>query len=295
MIKRIIYLKPALIRLFIFSVQHNLTPFILCPEEWTLLVKIEKIREIVVVPTKHFSRSKYPTLQLQLPYYTTLLQQLRAIVKAEDDSLSGNPILSVACDEAWAILNKYWIETDKDTAVAIAMILDPRCKLDELATLGWKPAYICQAKTHFERIYQNHYAQLDLPPPTALNKPNNPLADLFGGGVHDIFHDQTETTRWLQESRENWQTDSVIWWHLYGHSFPKGLSKMARDYLSVPASSVAATHLFSRAGDIITKKRNRLLDSATRNLLLIKSWSGQPDYEEWEMAEERWAEYGGDT
>jgi hypothetical protein len=38
-------------------------------------------------------------------------------------------------------------------------------------------------------------------------------------------------------------------------------------------------------GDIITKKRNRLVDNTARALLLVKNWIGQPDVEAWEIDE----------
>jgi hypothetical protein len=44
------------------------------------------------------------------------------------------------------------------------------------------------------------------------------------------------------------------------------------------------------AGDIITKKRNKLGDSTANILLLVKKWIGQPDVEEWERVDEEEAE-----
>jgi hypothetical protein len=36
------------------------------------------------------------------------------------------------------------------------------------------------------------------------------------------------------------------------------LAKVARDYAGIPGSSVPSARVFSRAGDLITNKRNRL-------------------------------------
>lgn len=59
---------------------------------------------------------------------------------------------------------------------------------------------------------------------------------------------------------------------------------MAKDYLSAPASSVPSEQIFSLAGDIITKKRNKLLEGSCSSLLLLKSWLKDPELEDWELS-----------
>lgn len=85
--------------------------------------------------------------------------------------------------------------------------------------------------------------------------------------------------------------DIICWWKLHAHRYPN-LSRIAWDYLSIPASSVPSEHLFSRAGDIITKKRNRLLDTSCSALLLVKSWLSFPEVEQWELDNEEEVEEG---
>ena len=47
---------------------------------------------------------------------------------------------------------------------------------------------------------------------------------------------------------------------------------MARDYLAIPASSVPSEQVFSRAGDIISKKRNHLEGVTIAVLMCLQSW-----------------------
>ena len=49
---------------------------------------------------------------------------------------------------------------------------------------------------------------------------------------------------------------------------------------------------FSVAGDIVTKKRNRMVGSTIRLLMLTKAWLGLPEVESWEEAEETRGEDG---
>ena len=50
------------------------------------------------------------------------------------------------------------------------------------------------------------------------------------------------------------------------------LAILARRYLAIPASSAPSESIFSIAGDIITKKSNRLSDESFRLILVLKNW-----------------------
>ena len=56
--------------------------------------------------------------------------------------------------------------------------------------------------------------------------------------------------------------------------------------------SVPSEQAFSVAGDIVTKKRNRMVGSTIKLLLLTKAWLGLPEVEVWEEAEETRGEDG---
>ncbi|EZA56785.1 hypothetical protein X777_03224 [Ooceraea biroi] len=47
---------------------------------------------------------------------------------------------------------------------------------------------------------------------------------------------------------------------------------MACDFLSIPATSVPAERLFSKAALFIRKHRNKLNDDSARSLLCLQSW-----------------------
>ena len=73
------------------------------------------------------------------------------------------------------------------------------------------------------------------------------------------FMSPTQTSRGLQ------------WWQSHTSTFPV-VAEVARRMLSIPATSVASGRLFSKAGDVITKKRNQLsLSCANRVLFLMEN------------------------
>ena len=61
------------------------------------------------------------------------------------------------------------------------------------------------------------------------------------------------------------------WWKAHETEYPL-LSKIARDYLCIMATSVPCEQLFSIAGLTITKSRNRLTGKSARAILYLKSW-----------------------
>src|SRR6266513_1782414 len=61
------------------------------------------------------------------------------------------------------------------------------------------------------------------------------------------------------------------WWKTHSSEYPN-LAKLARDYLSIQASSVPCEQLFSIAGQVLCKSRNRLTGELVRACICLRSW-----------------------
>ena len=72
--------------------------------------------------------------------------------------------------------------------------------------------------------------------------------------------------------------DILSWWKSMSTQFPR-LSKTAKYYLCIPATSTTSERSFSIANDIITKKRNRLKPETVEKLTFLKNnFSYIPEY-----------------
>ncbi|KIL55364.1 hypothetical protein M378DRAFT_47362, partial [Amanita muscaria Koide BX008] len=79
-----------------------------------------------------------------------------------------------------------------------------------------------------------------------------------------------EVTRYLQAPTET-TADPLLWWYEHRQLYP-GLSHMARDYHSIPATSVNVEHVFSSGRMLISYLRNRLQVETARALLCLGDW-----------------------
>ena len=68
---------------------------------------------------------------------------------------------------------------------------------------------------------------------------------------------------------------ALEFWRVNQGTFPL-LSYVARVVLSIPGTSVPSERLFSAAGEILTKPRNRLGSDLMRALLCLDSMMSQP-------------------
>ena len=61
------------------------------------------------------------------------------------------------------------------------------------------------------------------------------------------------------------------WWRNH-ESYYSFLFKIARDYIGIPSTSVPSEQAFSKSGELINKKRNRLGDNSIEACMCLNSW-----------------------
>ncbi|XP_072397505.1 uncharacterized protein [Diabrotica undecimpunctata] len=72
-----------------------------------------------------------------------------------------------------------------------------------------------------------------------------------------------EVNQYLCKPRVASSDDILEWWRTHETEY-QTLSKMARDFLSIPATSLPTERLFSKISLVIRKHRNRLSDESAR-------------------------------
>jgi hypothetical protein len=67
------------------------------------------------------------------------------------------------------------------------------------------------------------------------------------------------------------EDEPLGWWKAHEKVFPT-LSRMAKDYLAIPASSTSVERLFSSSGSVCTNERGRLNETSIQALTSLKQW-----------------------
>jgi hypothetical protein len=114
-------------------------------------------------------------------------------------------------------------------------------------------------------------------PPEKKQKTTSALKDLFG----DVFITKVEPGESLFERVDSkinlyrtepniaLDSDPLLWWKVNENKFHL-LSKVAKKYLVVQATSLASERVFSTAGDVVTSQRACLSEEHVDTLIFLK-------------------------
>ena len=79
-----------------------------------------------------------------------------------------------------------------------------------------------------------------------------------------------EIRRYIQEKNLPRQEDPLGWWKQQASGYPH-LCKLFKKYLCIPATSVPSERAFSKAGELVSKKRSNLKPSNINMLLFLSN------------------------
>ena len=154
----------------------------------------------------------------------------------------------------------------------VSLILDSRHKYECFDNSCWGESIKLDSIKKFEEIFKSKY----FVPPEPQRKEQ---ADRKKNLLSSILSRSQKAPSWKDEISTylnmpypDWTCDILMWWKENSVLLPN-LSKMARDILAIPASSVAVERFFSSGSIIMNNKRTSLKDETFKNLMLINSWA----------------------
>ncbi|KAL0334041.1 UNVERIFIED_CONTAM: putative AC transposase [Sesamum angustifolium] len=176
--------------------------------------------------------------------------------------------------------DKYWGSIEKmNMVIYYAVILDPRYKL-EYIEFSFDTLYedVTQCLLMKEKVkigmvelfntYKGMHESLGSSISSSKLVCKNDFKSLRPGDVV-----KSELDKYLGEDLEVFQKefDILNWWKVNSHRFPI-LSKIARDILAVPVSTVASESAFSTGGRVLDAFRSSLSPKIVQALICAQDW-----------------------
>uniref|UniRef100_A0A8C4SKE9 BED-type domain-containing protein n=1 Tax=Erpetoichthys calabaricus TaxID=27687 RepID=A0A8C4SKE9_ERPCA len=226
--------------------------------------------------TNIMSEEATPTLSVIAPLHAQPLHETKAGFCGETALVRE---IKQAIHEDLA--KRYTSVTDKNM-LHISSSLDPRFKTLPFLSQDEQRLVDCVFIFFYGALMQNEEPDipnevLDDEGPPVPKKRNTSLLNLLGKtftNARDVpksagTRAEEEMKKYLETPSLSLSEDPLTWWRSQETVFPL-VAKLAKCYLCIPGTSVAAERVFSTAGDIVTAQRSMLTPEHVDQLLFLQ-------------------------
>jgi hypothetical protein len=274
------------------------SPPLLTSNHWTVADKVLSFLQLFYDCTVALSGVYYPTSPLMLHQILKIARHLNTY---ENDELLRQAVVPMK-DK----FLKYWRQIP--LLYAFAFILDPRAKmrgfhkillrLSALTGTDYSrlPHKVRSQLTNTFQLYESKFGDVRLRAQNQMsgaNQGKNKMAwdDIYGD---DDFHVESSGSGNIAPSSATFATAASVselssyldsdtvsqfnedfnilsWWHEHKLTYPI-LSLLAKDVMTVPASTISSESTFSLVGRVIEERRRRLTSDMVEILSCIKDW-----------------------
>ncbi|CAK5262315.1 unnamed protein product [Mycena citricolor] len=265
--------------------RRELRSLMLNNADWDLLEALGNLLKPFTSVTLQMSKRSTPTLPWVLPMYDIMSSHLE---DARDNS-SYPEVLRTAADAGLTKLNEYYPKAQENQFNVIATLLHPSLAAGFFASVDaqhkakGRPASNMLEKatilfTHafesYKREYDNekaHSAQTAVLPP-AINPTSITMAASSNARSSQRSKNKLEDF-WhaVEDYGAGEEQSPLTWWKDHGSNFPVA-SRMARDFLAIPGTSVSVERLFSQARNVCRDTRSSLKAATIKEAMLTKLW-----------------------
>jgi hypothetical protein len=236
-------------------------------EAWIILGQVVELFKPTVEAISRLEGQRYVTQSLILLELCLIENTIKEMQKKYNASQHNQ--LYVIMKDLQESINELWDRLPVDTV--IASILDPRTKFFERIPQ--------QEIDEALKILKKEYHALELTKEDEskiqAEKERNPFESILSTKVGGTRNKSSKNNKWKEElelfkkeDRLSFSSDPLLWWKLNEPRLP-GLAKLAKQYLSIPASQASCERLFSVARNDITDKRTSMKPDLVEALIFI--------------------------
>ncbi|KAL2937450.1 putative AC transposase [Bienertia sinuspersici] len=277
MLKRALEAKDAL---NLFAIVDTSFDFGLSADEWNVVDFVCKFLEPFYNITVMFSGSDYPTANL---YFRNIVAIEKLLVVAHTHTVASIQSMATVMMEKF---EKYW--SDYSILLAIAVLLDPRYKMHFVKAALGKLYVHAEVEVKVQEIY-NTFVELykfydqstssstvtSLQCSTSTTDYSmSSMFEDFEGGDMSVGGAESSVDSYLNSPLVPRNTESfniLEFWKSQASTFPV-ISRMAKDVLAVPITSVASESSFSMGGRVLTKYRSALRIDNVEAFVTTQNW-----------------------
>lgn len=268
---------------------NKLNNFRLHQNEWQMLASVCKFLKMFKIVSENLGGDKYATLPSVIVSLNILLDKIELQSKLLDDKPNRSCVdeqLLTAFQKARDKILKHYRQTN--WIYCAVLILDPRHKLEAFDNSLWGRDLKNESYSVFKKLLKkyegNQQAVENITQSTSESSVVMEVQDELEINFESYYQSKvitkpkdlsTEFYDYIALPQSTGNEDILKWWQVNKGRFPV-LAEMARDLLSIPATSVPSERLFSKAGLIIRKQRNRLTNESAKCLLCLNSWVENP-------------------
>ncbi|KAJ4820176.1 Zinc finger BED domain-containing protein DAYSLEEPER [Rhynchospora pubera] len=293
MLELALELRPAIERYATLDKHYTLKPK---DTEWEAVEALMDCLKIFYTATLKFSAVKYPTLNYFFP------EMCEVYVSIKNMESSPYPFIVLMATKMFAKWERYW--TSGNTLLAIACVLDPRCKVAvveyyfKLVYPGHHDFYMSNLNACINAMFMEYLEAYNSSLQSQTESSSRTQSQSqrcqssgasSSGAVNNIraglksLLAEKKTTEPVKSELEQYiseplddtaleaEFDILAWWKLKVPKYPV-LSRLARDILAVPASTVASESTFSTSGRTLSVVRNSLNDESIEALICAQDW-----------------------
>ncbi|CAG8472962.1 1743_t:CDS:2 [Racocetra fulgida] len=281
-----------------------LTKIMLTKDEWDLLRNLIPVLGLFEEATRYLGGSKYVTYSTMNPIMIHIIDMLKLVsispeeinvenikdIFAEleicvdnndthkkinlDKPMQTSGVLEKVKETLYRAMRFYWKKDNIESY--LPSILDPRVKKFDFASDKIK-----QVQDLLRARYQDAKDRSTTSTPTtntlspASYFHNATVSSFYKPTLLNIFNNpsplnlQSELDEYLAVPQIPFDSDPFMWWNVNKDRFPV-ISRLARTYLAVSATSTPSERLFSDGGNMMGPKRTRMNPEFFKRLMFLK-------------------------
>lgn len=258
------------------SCEADLKEFALHNEDWEILQEVLDFLQIFKDTSTFLCAERYPTIQYVVPVYNYLLEKIKDCMKSK-----GTHYMIPAMKLAYEKISGYYDLTGTgqksplSEIYATSILLDPTLKFQFFKDRNWAPSVMKSIRDKVRNIYLARAGEQNVPDSEDRNDQENSSPLITELYKKRKLEKRNEFDQYLAMPVVPYENNGssckkLAWWKANQSQFPV-MAGIARDFLSVPATSCPSERAFSSAKHLIGV-RYRLEEETIQKCMCLKEW-----------------------